>query len=166
MKNAVKVMLVCIIVPLMFSSCASIVSRSKWPLTINTNPNGAIILITDKTGKTVYNGVSPITVDLKSGAGFFSMQKYTVKISMAGYTEKVIPVSCNLNGWYLGNIIFGGLIGILIVDPATGAMYKLDTANINETLVKNASSVENKTLKIINYSSISEDMKSHLVRIN
>jgi hypothetical protein len=30
-----------------------------------------------------------------------------------------------VNGWYFGNIIFGGLIGLLAVDPATGAMYTL-----------------------------------------
>jgi hypothetical protein len=31
-----------------------------------------------------------------------------------------------MDGWYIGNILFGGLIGILIVDPLTGAMWKLD----------------------------------------
>ena len=36
-------------------------------------------------------------------------------------TEKVLET--RMNGWYLGNIIFGGLIGALIVDPATGAMW-------------------------------------------
>ena len=31
-----------------------------------------------------------------------------------------------LNGWYIGNVVFGGLIGLLIVDPETGAMWRLD----------------------------------------
>ncbi|WP_174263189.1 CsgG/HfaB family protein [Citrifermentans bemidjiense] len=31
-----------------------------------------------------------------------------------------------MNGWYWGNIVFGGVIGLLIVDPATGAMWKMD----------------------------------------
>jgi hypothetical protein len=30
-----------------------------------------------------------------------------------------------INGWYFGNILFGGLIGMLAVDPSTGAMYTL-----------------------------------------
>lgn len=29
-----------------------------------------------------------------------------------------------MDGWYLGNILIGGLIGMLIVDPASGAMYR------------------------------------------
>lgn len=37
-----------------------------------------------------------------------------------------------MDGWYVGNIIFGGLIGLLLVDPITGAMWKLpDTAQGN-----------------------------------
>jgi hypothetical protein len=32
-----------------------------------------------------------------------------------------------IDGWYFGNILFGGLIGMLIVDPLTGAMYCLPT---------------------------------------
>ncbi len=34
-------------------------------------------------------------------------------------------LEATLDGWYIGNIIFGGLIGFLIVDPLTGAMWKL-----------------------------------------
>ena len=30
-----------------------------------------------------------------------------------------------VDSWYFGNILFGGLIGMLIIDPATGAMWKL-----------------------------------------
>jgi hypothetical protein len=30
----------------------------------------------------------------------------------------------------LGNIVFGGLIGLLIVDPATGAMWKLEETQV------------------------------------
>jgi len=37
-----------------------------------------------------------------------------------------------MSGWYWGNILIGGLIGMLVVDPLTGAMYKLpDGANAN-----------------------------------
>ena len=39
-----------------------------------------------------------------------------------------------INGWYFGNIIFGGLIGMLAVDPATGAMYTLSPKEVLATL--------------------------------
>ena len=31
-----------------------------------------------------------------------------------------------MDGWYIGHILFGGLIGFLIIDPATGSMWKLN----------------------------------------
>lgn len=45
-----------------------------------------------------------------------------------------------MDGWYIGNLLFGGLIGMLIVDPATGAMYKLDDS-VYATLPVNPSDV-------------------------
>ena len=43
-------------------------------------------------------------------------------------------VSAHVNGWYVGNIVFGGLLGLLIIDPATGAMYSLSTKDTNVVL--------------------------------
>ena len=42
-----------------------------------------------------------------------------------GEVGRDLSMSARLNAWYWGNILFGGLIGWLIVDPATGAMWKL-----------------------------------------
>ena len=151
-----------IVIITIFSSCATIVSKSRWPLTVNTNPNGAKVEITDKRGIVVYNGNTPATMYLKSGAGFFAKQSYKVKLSMDGYGEKIIPLECHLNGWYIGNIILGGIIGFLIVDPATGAMYKLDREFINETFTKTISSNE-PSLRIININDLPESMKTYLV---
>ena len=39
-------------------------------------------------------------------------------------------VSSSLNGWYWGNILVGGLIGMLIVDPISGAMYEIDNPSL------------------------------------
>jgi hypothetical protein len=43
-------------------------------------------------------------------------------------------VDCNVNGWYIDNNLFGGLIGMLIVDPITGAMYKLSPDKLDASL--------------------------------
>jgi hypothetical protein len=59
-----------------------------------------------------------------------------------GYDTKTVPVEFKLDGWYFGNILLGGLIGMLIIDPATGAMYKLETEFLNETLVQSTASVQ------------------------
>jgi len=163
MKFFTKVMSVVLVLTL-FSSCASIVSRSSWPLTVNTEPSGAKVTITDRKGITVFNGNSPTTIRLKSGDGFFAKQSYSIKLSMDGYSEKIIPVQCRLNGWYIGNIIFGGLIGILIVDPATGAMYRLDREYITETMSKTTANNQ-PALEIKNINEISKAEQAHLVAV-
>lgn len=151
--------------PILFSSCATIFGKSSYPVSISTNPKGANISITDKKSKEVYKGTSPATVTLKSGAGYFSKAEYQVKITAPGFGEQIIPVNYKLNGWYFGNLLFGGLIGMLIVDPATGAMWKLQTPPIYVTLDKLTETVTEPTLKIIDIKDVSESMKSNMIRL-
>ena len=92
-----------IVVMFLVSSCASIVSSSKWPLTVNSDPVGAKVVITNKTGVEVFNGTTPATMKLKSGAGYFAKETYSVKMQMNGFADKIVPVSCKLNGWFIGN---------------------------------------------------------------
>ena len=164
-KNFLSLILLAISGPTIFSSCATIVSKCSYPVSINSSPTGATVSITDKKSKEVYKGQTPATVTLKSGAGFFSKSEYQVKISSPGYAEQVIPVNFKINGWYFGNLLIGGVLGMLIIDPATGAMWKLDTPPINITLNKSVASTEVPTLKIIDFASVSQDMRKHLVRI-
>lgn len=110
---------------LFLSSCASIVSKSTWPVTFSSNPSGANLKITDKKGREVYNGTTPTTLSLNSSSGFFQPARYELEATHPGYRASKGAVTARMNGWYVGNLVFGGLIGILIVDPATGAMYKL-----------------------------------------
>lgn len=152
---------------LLLSSCASIVSKSSYPVYIRTNPAGARVSITDKKGKEVYRGQSPASLTLKSGAGFFSKAEYQVKLSSAGFSEKVVPINFKLNGWYFGNVLFGGLLGMLVIDPATGAMWRIQDPVVDETLEKAVASVPaSPTLSIVNIKDVSKDLKSRLVRIN
>ena len=69
--------------------------------------------------------MTPSTVTLKSGAGYFSGEKYTFNFSKDGYADKTATLDTELNGWYFGNIVFGGFLGMLIIDPASGAMWSL-----------------------------------------
>ena len=151
---------------LIMTSCASIVSSSSWPISINSSPSEAKISIKDKKGIEIYTGNTPATLKLKSGAGFFSKARYQVTFEKAGYDKKVVPVEFKLNGWYFGNIIFGGPIGLLIIDPATGAMFKLETEFLNETLTKSVANVEIKELKLLDINTIPSEWKNHLVLVS
>ena len=58
-----------------------------------------------------------------------------MKIAKEGCTDQTVTVDANVNGWYIaGNLVFGGLVGYLVVDPLTGAMWTLDTKDINVTM--------------------------------
>lgn len=151
---------------LLATSCASIVSKSKYPFSINSTPSEADITITDKNGAEVFKGKTPTTIKLKAGSGFFSKARYEVKFEKTGYDTKVVPVEFKLDGWYFGNILIGGAIGLLIVDPATGAMYKLKTEFLNETLTQSIASVKRGKLEVYTLNTIPNDWKAHLVIID
>lgn len=87
-----------------------------------------------------------------------------VRISSPGYADRLIPVNCTLDGWYFGNLLFGGFIGMLIVDPATGAMYKLETQFINEKLAESTASAEPQ-LRILDFNEVPEEWKGYLVKV-
>lgn len=159
---------VILFVSLIFSNCATIVSKSSYPVSIDTSPEGAQVTITDKKGIEIFKGKTPTVVRLKSGAGFFSRAQYQVKLSAKGYDEQVIPVSFKLNAWYMGNVVFGGLIGLLIVDPISGAMWKIDKGSdaIFATLARSTVSVTEPTLKIMDIKDLPEYLRSSLVRVD
>jgi len=148
----------------LFASCATIVSKSTYPVSIRSNPTDAVISITDKKGKKIYLGTMPAIVYLKAGAGYFSRAEYQVKFSSLGYDDKIVPILCNIDGWYFGNILIGGLIGVLIVDPATGAMWRIETKFINETLGNYTVSLDPE-LKILDINNIPEEWKAHLIKL-
>lgn len=122
----------------MLSGCASIVSKSNWPVTVQSSPSGAKCIISKGEGVDVHSGETPMTVTLKASDGFFSSAKYIVNCIKEGHQKSTSELSAHLNGWYAGNIVFGGLIGLLIVDPGTGAMWRLDETH-TVTLTHDAS---------------------------
>lgn len=107
------------------TGCASIISESKYPVAIHSNPSGASYKITDQSGFQVHAGQTPDQILLESGAGYFDGEAYTVTYRKDGYAPSTQVLNSGIDGWYWGNIVFGGIIGMLIVDPTTGAMFSL-----------------------------------------
>lgn len=119
------------------SGCATIISGSTQTITIKSVPEDATIFIVNKAGEKVHSGNTPATVTLKRGAGYFKPAKYEVTLAKSGFQTKTVEITAKVNGWYIGNILFGGILGILAIDPATGAMYSLSPDNISATLEAN-----------------------------
>ena len=167
MKATFQILTLCIVVSVL-SSCASIVSKSTWPVSVDSNPTGATVTIFNRSGRQVYKGAAPATMFLNSGAGFFKKESYVIRYELEGYPTREIPLEFRVNGWYWGNLLLGGVIGMLIVDPATGAMYKPSTDFIQATMVRNPVSGLNGNpgLKICSIGEIPKDMEKQLVKIN
>lgn len=107
------------------ASCASIVSKSKYPVSIQSEPAGLEFEVFAPDGHSVHKGRTPQIVTLDAHKGFFQRAKYVVRSTGTPGAPLEAQLEASLDPWYIGNIIFGGLIGILIVDPLTGAMWKL-----------------------------------------
>jgi hypothetical protein len=123
---------------LLTAGCASIMSGSDQDVYISSRPDGARVTIYDGAGMEVWSSTTPVTATLDRGDGFFTGARYRVEIEKPGFEKKVIAVKSRLNGgWYLaGNFLLGGWIGWLIVDPATGAMWKLSPDDVRASLVQ------------------------------
>jgi hypothetical protein len=114
------------------SGCASIVDGGPKKIAIKSDPSEASITIYDKKDAEVWSGQTPATAKLKRS----SSAKYRVVIAKTGYKPAEFELKSTLNGWYIGNIFIGGLIGMLIVDPLTGAMWTLTPNQVDVLLEK------------------------------
>ncbi|MFP9227612.1 hypothetical protein [Pectobacterium cacticida] len=118
------------------SGCATIVGDDTQLVQVNSNPSDASFVITNDAGKTIVQGKTPQGVTLaKSDGSYFGKQNYQITFSKEGYQPTTLPIKASANGWYIGgNIVFGGLIGWLGVDPFNGGMYTLKPKEVNSTL--------------------------------
>ena len=96
---------------LMSTSCASIFGHSNYNVSINS-----------------------ATVRLKSSEGFFRKATYTLTFSKPGYDSYQTQINSSIQPWYFGNILVGGLLGMIIIDPLTGAMWQIDQEQVQVTL--------------------------------
>lgn len=161
MKKIILAM--CLVVSLFaFTGCATVVSDSKYPVTISSDPQDAKITITDKSNRVVYVGNTPANVTLESGAGFFSKASYTIKFEKEGYEPSIYTLTGTLDGWYWGNLLIGGVLGMVIIDPMTGAMWKLDPS-VAIDLGQKRSSL---SVSVMDIHDIPQQWKDSLIRIS
>ena len=113
-----------LVLTLLMSSCATIVSGSKQNVKFSSNPSAAAIFIDE-----VEVGKTPFEIKLAR------ISEHSVMIKLEGYQTYETKLTKKFNGWFLGNILIGGLIG-LIIDPITGAMYNLSPNQVNAQMNK------------------------------
>lgn len=148
------------------TSCASIIKGSRQQVSLRSEPSAAQVDIYKPDGTKIADGVTPYNPILDRGKGFFQSASYRVEVNKEGYRPTSFTITSRLNGWYLGNFIFGGLIGFLIVDPATGAMWTLQpderTFRLYEEL---ESALPDKGFFIVLKEDIPERFHPHMKRV-
>ena len=147
------------------AGCASIVSKSEYPVSVISNPMGADFVVKRANGMPIASGVAPATITLGASDGYFKPAKYTVEFRRKGVVQSV-PLTAKVDGWYFGNLLFGGLIGLLIVDPATGSMWTLkDTVVATFQQTADAGKPGERSLRIVDINSLPMKDRSQLVAV-
>ena len=113
-----------LLILLLSSGCATIICGSRQSVQFISTPGNATIFIDD-----VEVGKTPFSIRLKR------KRDYNVVISLDGYLPYETKLTRTFNAWYLGNIVFGGIIG-LIIDPITGAIYRLTPGQLHARLAQ------------------------------
>ena len=87
---------------------------------------------------------------------------------MPAHATAEVNLTSSVSGWYFANLVFGGGIGMLIVDPLTGAMYNLSPDKIDQNLTATQAKVikDRTTRKPVRSSQITEQERIQMVRVN
>jgi hypothetical protein len=108
------------------TGCATIVSKTEYPVTISTNaPNAHVTVRNSMNGLILANGKAPVTVTLKTSKGFFEPATYMCDVYDEKKKKQTRVIETQFNKWFLGNFVIGGIIG-MGVDGLSGACYKFD----------------------------------------
>jgi hypothetical protein len=127
----VKKLIASTLILLTSSACATIVDGTSQQVNVNTSPSTRAECTLRDT-KTTYRVKAPGSVHLHKGDG--PLDVHCRSESMSGK----LHVQENMDGWFVGNIIAGGIIGGA-VDAASGAYQQYpDTITVPMTSGRNS----------------------------
>ena len=94
---------------------------------MDSDPDGAAVLLDGKAA-----GITPCSFSLSR-----SRKRHVVKIEKPGFETAETAVRSRLNGWVFGNLVVGGLVGV-VVDLSTGGFYRYSPTKISVKLAPEA----------------------------
>lgn len=97
----------------LLQGCATIVSGTKDTVEITSNPPGAVVRL-DDSGQEF---TTPASFEVTRRS------RHTLLVSRDGYHTERVTLGRSLNPWLFGNLIFGGVIGV-VVDLVSGATFE------------------------------------------
>ena len=119
--------------------CATIISGRMQSLPVTSSPDGAIVTMGTLRQQT------PCTLELDRRMGV-----YQIKIEKEGYEPMTVTLKKGVNGWVFGNIIFGGIIGI-VIDMVSGSASAFKPSEVEVNLIKQqiGANLKNKDILIV-----------------
>jgi hypothetical protein len=124
-------MLVCFVVVLVLSGCASMFGGGGNELEIYSEQSGARVVVFDRSGNVIKESITPATIVMKGKSPF------KIEVSKDGYLPKTVEVKKGFNHNYWWNIP-GTLIGVgvigLVLDPIIGSTTKITPRKVNAIL--------------------------------
>jgi hypothetical protein len=150
------------------SGCATIVHGGPRAISVGSAPVGAKVSIYDRSNTLVMTNTTPFIAQLPTKYGYFKGQDYRLVFEMPGHATTEVNLGSSVSGWYFANLVFGGVIGMLIVDPLTGAMFNLSPEKIDQALTATqAKVVKDRTgFLVVLSSQITEQERAQMVRVN
>jgi len=116
------------------SGCATIVHSGPRAIPITSQPPGATVSIYDRDDTLVMTNTTPFIAQLSPKYGYFKSQNYRLVFQMPGHASAEVHIDSSVSGWYWCNFVLGGALGMLVVDPLTGAMFNLTPEKIDQPL--------------------------------
>ncbi len=110
------------------SACATMVAGGPDRVSVASNPAGATVFVDSKPV-----GRTPLTVELDR-----AHSQGEFRLELTGFRPALIRRNKEVNGWVWGNLLFGGLIGI-IVDVTSGNASRFDDTPISVGLTPTSS---------------------------
>jgi len=150
------------------AGCATIVHGGPRSVSVASTPSGAKVSIFDRSNALVQQSTTPFIAQLPTRYGYFKGQQYRLVFELPAHQSAAVSLKSTVSGWYAGNLLFGGLIGMLIVDPLTGAMYNLTPDKIEQPLTPSQAQIlrTGDGVLVMLASQATERERAEMLRIN
>lgn len=119
------------------AACATIMHGTRQSVGITSTPSAATV---SDNGQLL--GKTPMVAELTRKAD------HRIRIELENFEPYEMVLTRHVSGWIFGNLLLGGLIGI-VIDAADGAIYKLKPEAVAANLVKVSQHSEHNTSLVI-----------------
>jgi len=116
------------------TGCSTVMCGKNQTIPVSSKPPGADVTVYNKYDDVVFKGVTPCDVILARGDADYGAGFYKVTVDKPGYEKVQVDLIGQVNRAYLANVMNGG-IGMITLDPYTGAKWTLTPMEINPHLV-------------------------------